>query len=148
MKPWCEDKKAKIVQFYFETVSHFDTTEAPQVFQGHGSDISKRNFSDCKRVSGSGDCSQFNFKQHSGCKSSQRTSPTVALVRYALQRTSHKSMRRLGLEIWCSRATAQWMATVDTKLLQLNHSLCFTQVPTVPAGRYSCSDPSRNPRLA
>ena len=128
MKPWCEDKKAKVVQFYFETKSAtltqrklgrpFKATEAASLYA---------TFQIVNKFLAQGTV-RNNFKQHSGCKRSQRTSAAVARVRYALQRTSHKSMRRLGQEVWCSRATAQGMARVDTKSHNSTIPLLYSSV--------------------
>ena len=88
MKPWYGDKKAKVVQFYFETKSvtltqrklrkHFKATKAPSrnvTFKIVNKFLAKVTV-------------HSNFKQHSGCKRSQRASVTVARVRDALQRRS------------------------------------------------------------
>ena len=81
-------KKAKIALFYFETKSvtliqrklrkHFKATKAPSrnvTFKIVNKFLAKVTV-------------HSNFKQHSGCKRSQRASVTVARVRDALQRRS------------------------------------------------------------
>lgn len=116
MKPWSEDAKIKLVQFYFETKSvtltqrkfrkHFKTQKAPSrnvILQIVNKFLARGNVSN-------------NFKGHSGRKRSQRTTVNVARVRAALQRSPNKSMRRLSQEIGCSRATAQRIARVDAEL--------------------------------
>ena len=126
MKPWYEDKKAKVVQFYFETKSVTLTQrKLPKPFKVMKPQSLTVTFGIVNKFLTQGTV-RNNFKQHSGCKRSQRTSATVARVRDALQRRLRKSMRRLGQEVWCSRATAHAMERVGTKFLQLNHSPSYS----------------------
>ena len=123
MKPWAEDEKAKLVQFYFETKSitlaqrkfrkHLKVRKAPsrnvtlQIVNKFLAQGTVRN----------------NVKGHSGRKRSQRTPAKVALVRDALQRSPHKSMRRLSQEVGCSRATAHRIARVDVQFFPYKISI-------------------------
>ena len=119
MKPLSEDAKAKLVQFYFETKS---VTLTQRKFRKHSKARKAPSRNATLHI-----VNKFptqgtvrnNFKGHSGRRRSQRTSVNVARVRDALQRSPHKSMRRLGQEVGCSRATAQRMARVDAKFFPL-----------------------------
>ena len=123
MRPWYEDKKVKVVQFYFETKSVTVTQrKLRKSFKATKGTSLNVSFQNVNRSLAQGTVRNY-FKHHSGCKRIQRTSATVARVRGALQRRLRKSMRRLGQEDRCSRATAHWMARVDTEFLQLKHSL-------------------------
>ena len=123
MKPWSEDAKTKLVQFYFETKSiiltqrkfrkHFKVQKAPSrnvVLNIVNKFLTRGNV-----------CN--NNKGRSGRKRSQRTPANVDRVRAALQRSPNKSMRRLGQEVGCSRATAQRIARVDAELFPYKVSI-------------------------
>ena len=117
MKPWYEDKKAKVVQFYFETKSVTMTQgKLRRPFKAMKATSLNVTIQIVNKFLAQGTV-RNNFMQHSGCKRSQRTSRTVARVRDALQQRLPQPMRRLGQEVWCSRATAHGMARVDTKFL-------------------------------
>lgn len=123
MKPWSEDKKAKLVQFYLETKSvvlarrkfrkHFKVQKAPSrnaILHVVNNFLAKGNVSN-------------NYKGHSGRKRTQRTPENIARVRAALQRSPTKSIRRLSQEIGCSQGTAYVMARVDAEMFPYKISI-------------------------
>ena len=123
MKPWSEDANTKLVQYYFETKSiiltqrkfrkHFKVQKAPSrnvILNIVNKFLTRGNV-----------CN--NNKGRSGRKRSQRTPANVDRVRAALQRSPNKSMRRLGQEVGCSRATAQRIARVDAELFPYKVSI-------------------------
>ena len=123
MKPWSEDAKAKLVQFYFETKSiistqrkfrkHFKARKAPSrsvVLNIVTKFLTQGNVGN-------------QHKGRSGRKRSQRTSANVARVRGALQRSPTKSLRRLSQEVGCSRATTHRIARVDAELFPYKVSI-------------------------
>lgn len=92
MKSWSEDKKAKLVQFYFDTKSvvltqrkfrkHFKLHKAPSrsvILHIVNKFLAQGNVSN-------------NFKGHSGRKRTKRTPENIARVRAALQRSPTKSL--------------------------------------------------------
>ena len=125
MEPWYEDKKAKVVQFYLETKSvTFAQRKLRKPFKALKAPSLNVTFQIVNKFLAQ-ETVRNNFKQHSGCKRSQRTSATVARKRDALQRKLRKSMRRLGQEVWCSRRAG----LRRTEWQELTQSSCNSTIP-------------------
>ena len=123
MKSWHTDKKAKVVQFYFETKSATLTHNGSYAnISSPGKRHLETSLADCRQVSDSEDCSQ-----KLQATQQPQAQPKDFCVRPSRKRcTSAKTTQvdaptRSGSG--CSRDTVHMMASVDTRILPYNSSI-------------------------